>query len=153
FNAYPLRTKSSQWLLTGAQVAKATGTYSLVCTQEHGTMAGRAIVRETDSKTNEQDARWAPKMSPLDKAAQMHGEKGTEADLAKSLWVERFDARRNDPEVKKSPYQWGMVIDLNACTGCSACVVACVAENNIPMVGKIQVARNREMFWIRTDRY
>jgi MoCo/4Fe-4S cofactor protein with predicted Tat translocation signal len=155
FNAYPLRTAASQWVITGAQVAKTGDNYPLVCTQEHGTMVGRALVRETTKAVNDdpKTSRWAPMMSPLDKAARLHDEHGTEKDVAKSLWVERFDPRRNDPEVKKSPYQWGMVIDLNACTGCTACIAACVAENNIPMVGKIQVARNREMFWIRTDRY
>ncbi|HEX5054590.1 MAG TPA: TAT-variant-translocated molybdopterin oxidoreductase [Planctomycetota bacterium] len=153
FNANVLRATAAQWILSGAQVLRGQGNYPLVCTQEHGTMAGRAIVRESTVKQNEQDPRWAPRMSPLDKAARLHDDNATEASLAKSLWTERFEAGRNDPEVRKSPYQWGMVIDLNACTGCSACIAACVAENNIPMVGKVQVARNREMFWIRADRY
>jgi MoCo/4Fe-4S cofactor protein with predicted Tat translocation signal len=151
FNAYPLRTSTTPWIAAGAQVTKGSGKHRLVCTQDHGTMVGRALIRETTVAKNEADPQWAPKQSPLDRAARLHDE--TEKDLNKSLWIERFDPRRNDPEVKKSPYQWGMVIDLNACTGCSACMVACVAENNIPMVGKIQVSRNREMFWIRTDRY
>ncbi len=153
FNAYPLRA-SGQWILTGVQVTKGQGRYDLVTTQEQGTMVGRAIVRETTVAKNEADSRWAPKMSPLDKAAALKGK--VEKDLNKSLWEERGyldGSKSKDPEVAKSPYQWAMVIDLNACTGCSACMVACVAENNVPMVGKIQVRRNREMFWIRTDRY
>ena len=167
FNAYQLRSTSAQWLVNGAQVSRGQGTYQLVCTQEHGTMVGRALVREATVKTNEADPRWAPKQSPLDQAAQLHNANDTERDANKSLWPERYEGKdakkplgsvgyeptRNDREVKSSPYQWGMVIDLNACTGCSACMVACVAENNVPMVGKVQVSRNREMFWIRTDRY
>ena len=156
FNAYPLRTSAQQWVLTGANVSRGTGNHSLVCTQEHGTMAGRALIRETDAATNKSDPRWAPKMSPLDRAARLQGENKQEKDINKSLWPERgYELGKQSAyeRVRRSPYQWGMVFDLNACTGCSACVAACVAENNIPMVGKIQVARNREMFWIRADRY
>lgn len=154
FNAYPLRSSGQQWILAGATVGRGSGTYTLVCTQEHGTMAGRALIREATAETNMLDPQWAPKMSPLDQAARLQDK--TEKDINKSLWNERgYDQGKNstDERVRKSPYQWGMVFDLNACTGCTACVAACVAENNIPMVGKIQVARNREMFWIRADRY
>ena len=96
-------------------------------TQEHGSMEGRDIVREATLGRYRSD----PKL-------------GAGHPELFSLWKEH--------EYKTRP-QWGMVIDLNRCTGCNACAVACQSENNIPVVGKDQVRRGREMAWIRVDRY
>jgi molybdopterin-containing oxidoreductase family iron-sulfur binding subunit len=134
FNAYALRTSDAPYFATGATVSVVQKNgYELVQTQNHYSMEGRALVREATVDEF--------KKNP---------------SFAKTVWMDAD----NPPNVSlyshpplNAPNQWGMVVDLNACTGCSACVVACQAENNIPIVGKEQVNRGREMHWIRVDRY
>src|SRR5690606_23997383 len=142
FDAYRLRTSAAPGFVLGATARKTGAAYPMATTQDHGTMEGRALFRDNTLAGYRNDPGFAPAMSPLAKQAKLQGKQ--ESDLTKSLWQERE---------YESPYQWGMVIDLNGCTGCSACVVACVAENNIPVVGKPQVRKGREMHWLRIDRY
>jgi molybdopterin-containing oxidoreductase family iron-sulfur binding subunit len=132
FNAYAIRTSDAPWFGTGLRVAKVGGTYSLVTTQTHH-LIDPEVVGERDvirSNTLEEFLRGP--------------EHGAEHEEPK---ISMF------PPFQYDGYAWGMSIDLNSCVGCSACVVACVAENNIPVVGKEQVARSREMHWIRVDAY
>ena len=142
FDVFPLRTTTAPWTAHGARIEKTGRYYPIAVTQEHGTMEHRELVRETTLAEFTQTEWNAVDQGPLAKAARIAGEE--EKDRLKSLWTERDYSQG---------YRWGMVIDLNSCTGCGACVTACVAENNIPMVGKDQVATNREMFWNRIDRY
>ena len=131
FNAYALRSSDAPWFAPGLEVAKTGLVTKLSCTQNHWSMEGRHIVRAVDAQDYAKD--------PHIVAALGHDPK---AEL--SMYEGSF---------KYEGHAWGMAIDLNSCVGCNACVVACQSENNIPVVGKDQVGRGREMAWIRVDRY
>ena len=139
FNAYKIF--SGKYIETGATVKKTGETYVLACTQHHWSMEGRPAVREF----NLSDAVEAAEKNENIAEEKFHG---VEPPIVKSLYPNPLD------EAKKTAlHQWGMTVDLNACVGCGTCVVACQSENNIPIVGKDQVLRGREMHWLRIDRY
>jgi MoCo/4Fe-4S cofactor protein with predicted Tat translocation signal len=142
FNAYPLRTDKTSYFATGAKVRVLSGEkYSLVTTQQHQVMEGRNLVRELPIETYRQNAGFDEK-----DGFSFVGRMGMDAHIPANVSL-----YRNPPY--EAQHQWGMAIDLNTCTGCNACVVACQAENNIPVVGKDQVSKGRVMHWIRIDRY
>jgi molybdopterin-containing oxidoreductase family iron-sulfur binding subunit len=131
-NVYPLRSLETPWSAIGA-IRVTSATYKLATVQHHFSMEGRTIVQDGTL------AEWqAHPRHPEFLASSHHGEGGLP-----SLY----------PEVKYDGYKWGMKIDATACIGCWACVLGCQAENNIPVVGKEQVATGREMHWLRIDHY
>jgi molybdopterin-containing oxidoreductase family iron-sulfur binding subunit len=130
FNAYALRASDALGGETGLEIAKTGRTYKLVTTQGHQSMEGRALVRAGTLEEYEKNPKFAKEM--------------VEAPGPEDTLYRRY---------KPDMYAWSMAIDLNACTGCNACVVACQAENNIPVVGKTEVSRGHALHWIRVDRY
>ena len=128
-NVYPLTfiAGAARQFFAPVQVEKTGRQQSIASTQSHFSMEGRPIVLETSLEDLH-----------LETGANREG-----SEALPTLWTERLQGE----------HAWGMAIDMNACTGCSACVVACQAENNVPVVGKDQVERIRIMHWIRIDRY
>jgi molybdopterin-containing oxidoreductase family iron-sulfur binding subunit len=131
---YPMVTSKDQnriYTITNVKIKAGTGNYPLAMTQMHHSMEGREIIRETT---------FADYYRNPASGNEKHGE------------VEKNHVSLYSKKEYKG-HHWGMAIDLNSCVGCSACVIACSVENNVPVVGKQQVQRAREMHWIRIDRY
>ncbi len=144
FNAYALATLSSAGMnFTSAVDVQKTveEDYKFASTQTHHTMMGREIVKETILSEYIKDPQAGNEPELLEVRAGKNVSKQSTENV--NLWDD-FDIGN---------HHWGLAIDLNACTGCGACVVACSAENNVPVVGKDEVMRSREMHWIRIDRY
>jgi Fe-S-cluster-containing hydrogenase components 1 len=138
FDVYPLRTSTGMRFVTGVSVKAADGKrYPLARPQETWSMEGRDLVREGTLETFEHNPEFAQKMG-------MDSHIPPEFSLYKNPYFQPHELSKE---------QWAMTVDLNICSGCNACVVACQAENNVPVVGKDQVIRGRDMAWIRIDRY
>lgn len=140
-NAFPFVSLTNGYLTysaVNAKVEKASGTHEIAQTQTHDTVMGRrAVVQEAklaDYQKNPMAGRYVPKVET--------SEGPTESENI-TLWH----------GYGKPNHSWGMVIDLNSCIGCNACVIGCQSENNIQVVGRQEVLNRREMHWIRIDRY
>ena len=134
-NAFVLRQSRAPWFDGSATIARTGRTHTLASTQNHFMMEGRNPVRVVNVDDFVKNADVVKKMGPN--------------RPPKTMTLYPAD----HPHAAKAEYRWGMAIDLNACNGCQACIMACIAENNIPVVGKSQVERSREMHWLRVDTY
>jgi molybdopterin-containing oxidoreductase family iron-sulfur binding subunit len=138
FNAYAVRASDALWAASGSKPAVTTDDYPLACTQYHHNVEGRKILSTATLEEFKKNPDFA-----------REGDETPARDM--SLYK---DFGKDYPQLHfYEGYKWAMAIDTTKCNGCNACVVACQSENNIPVVGKDQVMRGREMHWIRIDRY
>src|SRR5687768_7199460 len=139
FDAYRLRTSYEPWFSTGVQVRGTNAQHVLATTQLHFNL------EDPNFSTEQRDVVRSETLEEY-----LHGAKHHDEHAHPSIYPD-YDYQN---QAENAPnYKWGMAIDLNNCIGCNGCTIACQAENNIPVVGKEEVVRSREMHWIRVDTY
>jgi len=147
FDLYAVRASDASWNTTG-KIAPLGQTYKLASTQGYqtietsfetspGVMGTRPVIREAALSEYKKNPKFAQEMEET-------------PDRSVTLYP---NVDYSDPNYNKLGYAWGMTVDLGACVGCNACMIACHSENNIPVVGKPQVVVGRHMHWIRVDAY
>ena len=133
-NAFSLATMKEgtlQYYNINAKLGKTAGKHNFAKSQEHQSMEGRPLIRETTLNEWKVNA-------------------GAGNELHEEFMKNKVSLY---PDIEYPIHHWGLMVDLNTCTGCSACLIACQAENNIPVIGKEEVRKKRDMHWIRIDRY